>query len=601
MKKIDKSVIKLLVSFLLFIVSFFLGDYQGIGFFLSYLVIAYEMYFDAFAHMKEKDFFDENFLMIIASIGAFIIGEYIEAVLVIWLFQLGEYLSDLAVDHSKDSILKLLSEKVDVVHVKRGTGYEDIKVEEVKVGDIIGIKPGEKIPVDGILKKGDCLLDTSSVTGESVPRTVEISEPIFSGCVSINAFIEMEVTHTYENSLTYKIISLMNESGKRKADTEKFITKFSKIYTPVIVILALLLVLIPTLLGYSFDEYLYKALVFLVTSCPCALVLSIPLGYFCGIGACSKQGIYIKGGKELENLSHIDTICFDKTGTLTKGSFEVQEIVTNMEKEEFLKMMAYAEYYSNHPIASSIVKRYGREIEEQKISEFKEVAGKGVICFYGKKQLCAGNQAWMLEHHISVPLDKQDGSIVYLGIDGEYAGYATVADSLKEDAQTFIQKANRYFKLVLLSGDRKENIATVAKDLGIKEYYAELLPTDKVKVIESFKEKVLFVGDGMNDAPVMASAFVSMAMSKGSDIAINSSDIVLLNNHLMDIDTSYQIAARTMRILRFNIVFCLTIKFLMLILGLFGITSILGAVFADVGVTLLSVLNTLRIFYKKSV
>lgn len=602
MKK-NEEIIKLILSALFFVCSFFLGKFQFLGFLISYLIISFEIYEKAFSNLKKGELFDENFLMLIATIGAFVIGEYAEAVMVIWLFELGEYLSDLAVDRSKESILHLMDQKVETVFLQKGKEFVTVPIAEVKEGDFFGVKPGEKVPLDGVLKEGECFLDTSFITGESVPRRVSKEENVLSGCVNLNSFIVVQSTTTLETSLTSKIVKMLEEAENRKANTENFITKFSKIYTPIIVFLSILLVLIPTILGYPYQVYLYKALVFLVTSCPCALVLSIPLGYFCGIGAASKKGILMKGGLELENLSKIDTICFDKTGTLTQGVFQVSDICTDMDSNLFLELAAYGESLSNHPIATSIVKRNGKKLEEGKVTNYQEVPGKGIVCTYLGETILLGNQKWLEENKIHVPTVDTLGSIVYVAKNKSYLGYLVISDLEKEDCDSFLEKVKSKFKLVMLSGDTKENVESLCKKHSISEYYASLLPLDKVKKVSDLKKKgnVLFVGDGMNDAPVMKEADVSISMGGGSDLAIESSDIVLLNDRLMDIDRAYQISSKTMRIIHFNIGMALFFKFLMLILGFFGITSIIGAVFADVGVTLLSVLNTLRIFYQDMV
>lgn len=595
MKKISGEVLKLIISAILFFLSLFLGEFKLYGFFISYIIISFDVYKNAFKNIKKGQIFDENFLMIIATIGAFIIDENMEAVLVIWLFELGEYLADLKVDQSKDSILELMDQKIEEVYVKDGKTFKNIALTEVKEGDIFGVKPGEKIPLDGILLEGNAILDTSFITGESALKGVKKGDVILSGCLNVEEFIVMKSTTTVENTLTTKILDMMKNIENRKAHTEKFITRFASIYTPIIVFLAILLVIIPTLLGYDFNEFLYKALVFLVTSCPCALVLSVPLAYFCAIGSASRKGILIKGGLELENLSKIDIIALDKTGTLTKGVFRVTEV----SYPDILEIASYAEFYSNHPIAKSIVKEYSKKIDENKISNYKEVSGKGVICNINEDTVLVGNSTFLKENDICVDEVDKIGSIVYVSKNGTYLGYILVSDELRSDAEEFVQKAN--CPIYLLSGDNKENVDKLSKKLKIQNYYASLLPNDKVSVVQKLKEKgkVLFIGDGMNDAPVMRESDLSISMGHGSDLAIESSDIVLLNNKLMDILFSIQLSKRTMRIIHFNIVFALITKFLMLILGLFGITSILGAVMADVGVTLLSVLNTLRLLQKK--
>ncbi len=600
MKKFNVDLFKLLISVIFFILSFIFKDISFLLLLISYVIISYSIYIEAIEKIFDKEFFDENLLMILATIGAFVIGESAEAVMVIWLFELGEYLADLAVDRSKDSIFDLMELKKDKISLKRNGMLEEVRIEDVKEGDIFLVKPGEKIGLDGILLEGKSSVDTSFITGESVPRIVSKGDCVFSGYVNLDSILTIKATSTCMTSLSAKIVKLMEEADTRKAKTEKFITRFAKIYTPLIVLFAILLVLIPVLFGQNYEVWLYKALVFLVTSCPCALVLSIPLGYFCGIGKASKEGILIKGGNELETLSKVTKIALDKTGTLTEGVFEVTEIVTSLEKKEFLKLFSSCELYSNHPIAKSILRSYSGEIEKEQIQNYKEIPGKGVSCFINGDAYYAGNKELFSSMGMNVPDVSHLGSIVYLGRNQEYLGYVIVSDKVKMDAKDFISSLK--IKPVLLSGDTVENVASLAGNLGIKEYYASLLPTDKVKIVENLKKEdiVLFVGDGMNDAPVMKKSDVSISMGKaGSDLAIESSDIVLLRDRLSDIKKVIEISKRTMSIIHFNIFFALFMKFFMLILGLFGFTSIWMAVIADVGVTLISVLNTLRLFFKK--
>ena len=605
--KINSEIVKIIISAILFVLSLFFKDYEFMYFVLlisSYLIVSFDIFIEAFKNIFKGKFFDENTLMIIATISAFIIGEYSEAVMVMLLFEFGEYLSDLATSNSKESITKLMDLRSDYANLKRGENIEKCDVREVEVDDIFVVKPGEKVPLDGIVIKGSSFVDTSSLTGESVPRKVKEGDFLLSGFVNNNGLITVKATSKFSNSTASKIINMLENSNDKKTMTEKFITKFSKIYTPIIVLFAILIVLIPTLLGYDFDEWIYKALVFLVTACPCALIISVPLGYFCGVGRASKEGILVKGSDGLENLVKLETVVFDKTGTITEGKFEVREIVSDkVTKDELLKIAAYLEYYSTHPIALSITNAYHGKIDSKKIHDYKEISGRGVIAFIDNKKYIIGNFKLFLEKGINVPNVDTFGTVIYIGTD-KYLGYIVIGDNIKKSALNLVYNLKKINidRLVMLSGDNKDVVQKVASKVGIKEYYSNLFPIDKVQKLKEIKSKsfTAFVGDGINDAPVIKEADLGISMGGiGTDAAIEASDIVLMHDNLEDIVKAIKIARITQNIVKFNIGFALSFKFLMLVLAMFGFASIWMAVFAGVGVTLLAVLNSLRIMKKK--
>lgn len=605
--KLNEEIIKIIISAILFGISFFFKE-ESVPFFIflifSYIIVSYEIFIDAGKKLLSKDIFDENMLMIIATISAFCIGEYPEAVMVMLLFEFGEYLSHQAVHHSKESITKLMDLRSDYVNLKINNDIKKIDIKEAKLDDIFVVKPGEKIPLDGIVIDGESSVDTSSLTGESIPKTVRKDDTVLSGSVNNGSLLTIKATSIYTTSTASKIIELIENSSERKTDTEKFITRFAKIYTPIVVLLAFLITVIPTIMGYDFQTWLYRALVFLVTSCPCALVISVPLGFFCGIGRASKEGILIKGSSELERLNKIKTLVFDKTGTVTKGNFEVSEIQSDkMDPTEMLTVLAHAEYYSNHPIAKSILKKYNKEIDKSIIKDFKEISGHGVTATINNQKVIAGNQRLLNKNDIKVP-NIEVGTTVYLAINNNYVGYATIADQIKEEAYKLVENLSDQGinKVVMLSGDNVDIVTKVGQQLKINEYYANLLPIDKVNKVNEIKEEdfTAFVGDGINDAPVIKLSDVGIAMGGvGSDATIEAADIVLMKDDLTKIPLAIKISKTTTKIVNFNIVFALTFKLLMLVLATFGYASIWMAVFADVGVTLLAVLNTLRIMRKK--
>ncbi len=605
--KINENIIKIIISVILFVLALIFQDYRTIYFILlvcSYLIVSYKIFIDAVKKLVKGNVFDENTLMIIATISAFIIGEYPEAVMVMLLFEFGEYLSDLAVDNSKESIIKLMDLRSDYVNLKKGEKIEKVDIKEVHIDDVFVVKPGEKVPLDGIVLDGKTFADTASLTGESVPREINKSDIVLSGFVNGSGLITVKATSVAENSVASKIINLLQNSNDKKTKTEKFITKFSKTYTPIVVILAALIVLIPTMLGADFNNFLYKALVFLVTACPCALVISVPLGFFCGVGRASKEGILIKGSDGLESLSKLDAVVFDKTGTITEGKFEVRDIVSNdISKEELLELAACAEYYSNHPIARSIVKAYKGHIDESLIKDYKEISGYGAEALVNDKRVIIGNDKLLNQENVIVDKVNDFGTTVYVACDSKYVGYLVIGDKIKESAYNSVNNLKKMgMRVVMLSGDTKEMVKMVADKVKIDEYYSELLPIDKVQKLKEIKKLsyTAFAGDGVNDAPVIKEADLGISMGGiGSDAAIEASDVVLMHDNLNKIVTAIKISHVTQKIVMFNIIFALSFKFLMLILATLGFASIWMAVFADVGVTLLAVLNALRIMKKK--
>lgn len=602
MKKIkfNEDLIRILISAILLIISIFLKNFKTaylIVIVVSYVFVSKEVYENALKNIKKKEIFDENLLMIIATLGAFYIKEYPEAVLVMLLFSLGEYLSSQAVDNSKKAIIDLMDLRSDKTRLKNG---ELVSTKKVKLNDIIIVNPGEKIPLDGIIINGASHLDTKNLTGESKPLSVKKGDTVLSGTINIESILEINSTSTYKTSTASKIIDIMEHADEKKAKTEKFITKFSKIYTPIVVLLSILIVVIPTILGCDFNTWLYRALEMLVISCPCALVISVPLSYFAGIGRASKDGILIKGSNELDNLSNIKTILFDKTGTLTKGVFEVTKINGNI--NEVLKVAANAEAHSNHPIGKSIVSAYNKTLD-MKITDYKEIAGLGISCKLNKEKVLVGKIDLLLENNIDVDKIDSVGTVIYVAKNNECIGSIIISDKIKDNAKETLEdlRGELVENLVVLSGDKDEVVEDLAKTLNLDAYHAELLPEDKIKLLEEYQifGNVAFVGDGINDAPVIKLSDIGIAMGKiGSDATVDASDIVLMNDDLSSITKAIRISKLTKRVILSNIIFAISFKLLMLILAIIGITPIYLAVFADVGVTLLSVLNSLRIFKK---
>lgn len=578
-------------------------------FFTSYLLIGGDIILSAFKNVLKGQLFDENFLMTIATIGAFAINEYPEAVAVMLFFKIGEFFQDLAVERSRNSISELMDIRPDFANLKVGDVIDKVDPTTVKVGDIIIVKAGEKIPLDGVIISGESLIDTIALTGESALREAGVNDEVLSGSINKNGLLTIRVNKEFSESTVSKILELVQNASNNKAVTENFITKFARYYTPIVVGLAFLLAFLPPLVSdASISDCINRALVFLVVSCPCALVVSIPLGFFGGIGGASKSGILVKGGNYLEALNNVDTVVFDKTGTLTKGVFKVTEInsVSEITQDELLEYTVYAESFSNHPIANSIIKAYDKEINKNNIKEYNELEGFGIKANINGKEVLVGNQRLMLKENINLNKDYSDaiGTIVHVAVNNEYAGNIVINDEVKNDSKLAIAslKNNGVKKIVMLTGDTKKVGEKIASELGIDKVYTELLPHQKVEMLEQIeKEKttkgnLVYVGDGINDAPVLARADIGIAMGGvGSDAAIEASDVVLMTDEPTKIVKAIKIAKRTRNIVWQNIIFAMGIKLIVLSMGAFGMATMWEAVFADVGVALLSVLNAMRI------
>lgn len=575
-------------------------------FIISYIIVGGDVVKRAVKNIFKGQVFDENFLMSIATIGAFFIGEYPEGVAVMLFYQVGELFQSYAVGKSRKSIASLMDIRPDYANVKKGDELVKVDPDEVQIGDIIVIKAGEKIPLDGKVIEGSSMIDTSALTGESVPREVEVGSDILSGCININGVITAEVTKEFGESTVSKILDLVENASSKKSNSEQFITKFARYYTPVVVIIAVFLAIIPPLVidGATFSDWIYRALAFLVVSCPCALVISIPLSFFGGIGGASKKGVLVKGSNYLEALAETEIVVFDKTGTLTKGVFNVQEIhPEGVSKEELLELTAHAESYSNHPISLSLKRAYSKEIDNGRISDVEEISGHGVIATVDGKKVMAGNIKLMKMMDIPYFKGELIGTIVHVAVNNKYIGYIVIADEVKEDSAQAIKelKAANIKQTVMLTGDNKSIGSKVAKELGLDKVYTELLPADKVEKLEelfsqkSKKGKLAFVGDGINDAPVLARADIGIAMGGlGSDAAIEAADVVIMTDEPSKIATTMKISKKTLKIAHQNIVFAIGIKIIVLILSAFGITTMWAAIFADVGVTIIAVLNAFR-------
>lgn len=613
-----KKSIKILIALILFIFAIlikFQNEWvNNCIFIVSYIIVGYEILKKALRNIFRGKVFDENFLMSIATIGAFVIGEYPEAVAVMLFYQIGELFQSYAVDKSRKSISSLMDIRPDYANVYKNGKLEKLNPIEVKIDDIILIKPGEKVALDGYVIEGNTSLDTKALTGETLPREVSIGDEVLSGCININGTIKVKVTKEYGESTVSKILDLVENASSKKAKSENFITKFAAYYTPVVVTIALALAIIPpfVLQNQAFSEWIYRALSFLVVSCPCALVISIPLSFFGGIGGASKIGILIKGGNYLEALANTEIVVFDKTGTLTEGVFEVQKVEVEknakISKEELLRIAAYMEFYSNHPISKSVKKAYGREIDEKQIKDSQELSGLGIEAKVGKQHVLVGNEKLMIEKQIEFEKVNDIGTILYVAIEGKYTGYILIADKIKEDAKSTIKclKKSNIKKTVMLTGDRKEVGEDVAKKIGLDEVYTELLPDEKVEKVESLlktksaKGKLVFVGDGINDAPVLAISDIGVAMGGlGADSAIEAADVVIMNDEPSKIIDAIKLSKKTIRIVKENIIFAISVKIGVLILAAFGISTMWQAVFADVGVSIIAILNSLRVLQIK--
>ncbi|WZL74388.1 heavy metal translocating P-type ATPase [Clostridiaceae bacterium 35-E11] len=583
-------------------------------YFISYVLVGGEVLLRAGRNIVRGQIFDENFLMGVATIGAFAIGEFPEGVAVMLFYQIGEFFQGVAVNRSRKSIATLMDIRPDYANLKGENDIIKISPEEVNIGDYIIVKPGERIPLDGKVVEGKSMIDTSALTGESVPREVEAGSDVLGGFINKNGLLTIEVTKIFGESTVAKILELVENASSKKAPTENFITKFARYYTPVVVFSALALAIFPPLFieNATFSEWVYRALIFLVISCPCALVVSIPLGFFGGIGGASRNGILVKGGNYLEALNDVDTVVFDKTGTLTKGVFKVTAIHTtgSFSKEEILEYAAYAESHSNHPIAISILKAYGKRIDEEVVSRYDEISGHGIKVNIKEKEILAGNAKLMNKEKIAYQSVEAEGTVVYLAVNNAYAGAIIISDEIKEDAQKTIEelKAVGIRKTVMLTGDSKAVGIKVANQLGLDEVYAELLPDQKVEKVEQLerqkprKKKVVFVGDGINDAPVLARVDIGVAMGGlGSDAAIEAADVVLMTDEPLKLVSAIKIAKRTRNIVWQNIVFAFGVKAFVLLLGAGGLATMWEAVFADVGVALIAVLNAMRVLNVKRI
>lgn len=586
---------------------------NNIIFLISYLLVGIKILKKAIKNILRGKVFDENFLMSLATVGAFAVGEFPEAAMVMILYQIGELFQDYAVNKSRKSIASLMDIRPDYANVYRDDKIEKVNPSEVAIGEIIVIKPGEKIPLDGTVVEGTSMLDTSALTGESVPRKIEVGDDALSGTINETGLIKVKVRKPFGESTVNKILDLVENASSKKSKSEKFITKFAKYYTPTVVIIAVIIALIPPLIiqDAPFKDWIYKALSFLVVSCPCALVISIPLGFFGGIGGASKLGILIKGSNALEALADVETVVFDKTGTLTKGVFEVQDVKNfEIEKEELVRLVAHAEKFSTHPVAESVKRFYNNEIDENIIGNIEEIGGYGIIANIENKEVLVGNDKLMAKKNIAYEKCGEAGTILYVAIDNKFAGYILISDKIKDDSEKALKELKKMNikKTVMLTGDRKEAANSVGKKLKLDEVFSELLPDGKVEKVEelmkvkSSKGKLAFVGDGINDAPVLVVSDVGIAMGGlGSDAAIEAADIVIMTDEPSKISKAIKIAKKTMRIVKENIVFALAVKFIVLLLTVIGVSTMWEAVFADVGVSVIAILNSLRMLHVKKI
>lgn len=578
-------------------------------FFVAYLIAGGDILLKAFRNIIKGEVFDENFLMSIATLGAFSIKEFPEAVMVMILYQVGEYFQDKAVDKSRKSISTLMDIRPDYANIEQNGELVKKSPDAVNVGDVIVVKTGEKIPLDGVVVDGSAVVDTSALSGESLPRSLKVGDNAISGCINTNGVIKIKVSKKFEESTVSKILELVENASKNKSKAENFITKFAKIYTPAVVLGAVLLVVIPLMFGGVFSVWFQRALTFLVISCPCAIVISVPLGFFAGIGGASRVGILVKGSAYVEALSRPYAVVFDKTGTLTKGSFVVTEFNSvGISKEELIEISAKAEAYSNHPIALSIKKAYGKPIDNHEISDVEEIAGNGVKVLLNGEEILVGNLKLMEKFGVTCNVSNAVGTVVYVAKNRIFVGYIVISDELKDDSAEGVKVLKKLCdKVVMLSGDGFSAVQNVAQKLGIKDFYAQLLPENKVEKLEEIivekprKKSVIFVGDGINDAPVLMRADIGIAMGGlGSDAAIEAADVVIMDDKISKVSLAIKLSKRTMTIVFQNIIFALGVKALFLICGALGFVTMWGAVFADVGVTLIAVLNSLRALWTKN-
>ena len=619
-KKQKKMLYRIIVTFLLFAVLMVCEHTGGMDgwnkivlfviYLVPYLVIGYDIVYKAARNISHGQVFDENFLMMIATFGAFGVGEYSEAVAVMLFYQVGELFQGYAVGKSRQSISDMMDICPEYANIEEDGVLKQVDPDDVEVGSIIVVKPGERIPLDGIVVEGESLIDTAALTGESVPRSAKAGDEIISGCVNGSGTLKVKTTKEFDDSTVAKILELVENASSKKAKVENFITRFAKYYTPVVTISAVILAILPPLiLGGGWAEWIQRACIFLVISCPCALVISVPLGFFGGIGAASKIGVLVKGSNYLEAVAEMTTIVFDKTGTLTKGEFKVTDVITeNGSKEELIELAALGEGYSNHPIANSIREAYGKELDLNRVTNTEEIAGHGIKAVIDGKTVLLGNEKLMKSESIFYTSCKSMGTVVYVACNGVFEGAVVISDTIKDGAQEAIRDMKQVGvrHTVMLTGDRREAAETVAQTLGIDEVHAELLPGGKVEQVEALlkaekqKERLAFVGDGINDAPVLTRADIGIAMgSMGSDAAIEAADIVLMDDDVTKIASVVRIARKTLRIVKQNIVFALAIKALVLILGALGMANMWEAVFADVGVSVIAILNSMRTLNEK--
>lgn len=610
-ENLKAEVVKLVIALIIFATAFFKVVPEKIAtwlFVVAYILSGYEVLLKSIKNIFRGEVFDENFLMSIATLGAFAISKPGEAAAVMIFYNVGELFEDYAVGKSKKSIIQLMNIKPKIANLKKGNEIKVVEPEELKVGDIIVVKAGEKIPVDGVIVNGETTINTSALTGESVPRKVKVDDEVLAGCINESDVIEVKVTKEFKDTAINEIIELVKNSNKTKSKTELFITKFAKVYTPIVVVLALVLAFVPPIfVGFqNLGEWVKRALVFLVTSCPCAIVLSVPLGYFAGIGKAGKEGVLIKGSNYLDVLTKANTMVLDKTGTITKGNFEVSKIVLAEEigEEELLEIAAVAESMSNHPIAKSIISKVNKKISQEEIEEYKEIAGMGIKAKYHGDEIVAGNAKLLEKEEIKYYPCNEIGAIVYVAKNKKYLGAIVISDTVKPDSKEAIEgfKKNGINKICMLTGDNKEIAENIAKQVGIEEVHYNLLPGEKVKELQKIKNEqnvVIAIGDGINDSPVLAEADIGASMGlNGQDLAIETSDIVIMDGKLSSFNKAINVSKRTKKIIMQNIYFALGIKAIVLVLGAFGISTMWEAVFADVGVTFITVLNSLRIFKK---
>lgn len=617
--KQKKTLIRIIVSFVIFVPLFVL-EHLGVfdklpnewilgGIYLvPYIIIGYDIIIKAARNISHGQIFDENFLMMIATFGAFGVKEFEEAVAVMLFYQVGELFQGYAVGKSRQSISEMMDICPEYANIEENGELKQVDPDDVEIGSIIVIKPGEKVPLDGVIIEGNSMLDTAALTGESVPRSAKAGDEIVSGCVNGSGTLKVKTTKAFEDSTVAKILELVENASSKKARVENFITRFAKYYTPVVTIAAVIIAIIPSIITGNWGDWITRACIFLVISCPCALVISVPLGFFSGIGSASRIGVLVKGSNFLEAVAEVTTIVMDKTGTLTKGEFKVSEIVASgISEERLLEIAAYGESFSTHPIAASIKEAYDNKIDTDRIKDVKEISGHGVELLLDGKETLVGNGKLLKSHNIAYEEHKSGGTVVYVAYDNTFVGAIVISDTIKDGAKEAVADMKKVGvkNVVMLTGDRQKAAEEVAKELGIDTVYSELLPSDKVQKVEELlasktgKEKVAFVGDGINDAPVLTRADVGIAMgSMGSDAAIEAADIVLMDDDVRKIASTVKIARKTLGVVKQNIVFALGVKFIVLILGALGVANMWEAVFADVGVSVIAILNSMRVLKK---